>query len=466
MSEQFVQRFVGSEQSEVQWCWKLWLIFTLFFSFCGLLLQLVVIPYGFPHLDAGHGLLAGGDWVGFQRLAVKMAARIQVDGWAAWQLRPGGQAPAGIAAAFYSVFGAKPYELVPLYAATYASDLVAVTAIYRYIGFGRFESLAGITPAVVFPSTLMMYGTLNKDAFFGAGCMMVLLGWVKLLGVLRAPKLQFGTLFGIFVLFVIGTGLVWLVRPYGVPILEASGVVVASVLLLAVALATRTMTWRDRSRAVGVGVIVCVALLLGMHYVADISTSGVTSAEISGPKVSGPKVSGPKFAASKIFGAISNVRGEFVENYPHAASMIDVHVRFSDVWDVLRYVPRAVQIAFLAPFPDTWFEKGSAASSQLMRRDAAFEMTLAYFVLIFGGLAVVKHGFTRRPEFWIVIFYCAVIIGVYVLAVPNVGSLFRFRQPLYLCVLGLGVAALVRELKSRGRRSGCFRQGRTRRGGP
>ncbi len=48
-----------------------------------LIIQLVVLPYLFPELHAGNGLLAGGDSVGFHRTAAWVAERIRSEGWSA-----------------------------------------------------------------------------------------------------------------------------------------------------------------------------------------------------------------------------------------------------------------------------------------------------------------------------------------------------------------------------------------------
>ena len=59
------------------------------------LLQFVVIPLTPWHV--GNGLLAGGDWVYFHKLAVQMADKIAQEGWQSWVARPEGQASAGVA---------------------------------------------------------------------------------------------------------------------------------------------------------------------------------------------------------------------------------------------------------------------------------------------------------------------------------------------------------------------------------
>jgi hypothetical protein len=84
-------------------------------SLCtGLFIQLVLLPHILPSLDAGHGLLRGGDWIGFHEDANAMAQKIARQGWSAFELRPRGQAPVGITAAVYALTGIhEPWIMVP-----------------------------------------------------------------------------------------------------------------------------------------------------------------------------------------------------------------------------------------------------------------------------------------------------------------------------------------------------------------
>ena len=87
----------------------------------GLLLQLFVLPYIFPDLHAGNGLLISADWVKFHQIAVELAQKINETGWDNWELRPYGQAPAGLAAAIYSFSGiSNPFMYMPLNAILFA----------------------------------------------------------------------------------------------------------------------------------------------------------------------------------------------------------------------------------------------------------------------------------------------------------------------------------------------------------
>ena len=52
---------------------RVWLVLFVVASLVAVMVQLVILPYIFPGWDAGHGLLAGGDWVTFHQMAVAQA---------------------------------------------------------------------------------------------------------------------------------------------------------------------------------------------------------------------------------------------------------------------------------------------------------------------------------------------------------------------------------------------------------
>ena len=82
-------------------------VFLLVFAWsliAGLFIQWAVLP-ALPGLHAGHGLMNGGDWIGFHRNAVELASLMQDQGWQVWKLRPQGNAPIGITAAAYFLAG-------------------------------------------------------------------------------------------------------------------------------------------------------------------------------------------------------------------------------------------------------------------------------------------------------------------------------------------------------------------------
>src|SRR5262249_7723224 len=111
--------------------WRLWGGIFAYAAVAALLVQLVLLPHVFPAWHAGHRLLLGGDWLYFHALAAALAPRIPAQGGAAWELRPQGQPPSGIAAAIYALTLPEPWALVPLNAALHATAGVVLLRIVQ-----------------------------------------------------------------------------------------------------------------------------------------------------------------------------------------------------------------------------------------------------------------------------------------------------------------------------------------------
>ena len=92
-------------------------------------IQFFVLPYCLPQIHWGEGLLAGTDSIAFHQIAKSEAQRIVNEGWHTWLLSPLGQAPAGIASAFYAFFIPKPWIMIPLYAALHSSSAIILLKI-------------------------------------------------------------------------------------------------------------------------------------------------------------------------------------------------------------------------------------------------------------------------------------------------------------------------------------------------
>ena len=105
---------------------------------------------------------------------------------------------------------------------------------------------------------------------------------------------------------------------------------------------------------------------------------------------------------------------------------------------MLRYLPRALQVALLAPFPTDWRRTGSLAWTT--RGTAGGRGRDAGRVPGSPALLVVAWQWRRRAELWIVVLPCLAILTLYSLAVPNLGALHRFRYGFLMTLVGLGVA--------------------------
>jgi hypothetical protein len=135
------------------------------------------------------------------------------------------------------------------------------------------------------------------------------------------------------------------------------------------------------------------------------------------------------------------MRGGFRFTASEAKSNIDHDIGFGSIRDILTYIPRALQIVLLTPFPDQWFSEGSAPANSLMHRVSAFEMTVVYFALIFLPFAI--WHWRRRIEIWITSIFSFSMMLIYGLVICNIGTLYRMRYYYITTIAALGLAGFI-----------------------
>ena len=443
---------------------RVWAVTFGYAAVSALLVQLVILPHLFPAWHAGNGLLVGGDWITFHNDAVRLAERIRSQGWSAFELRPMelGNAPAGIASAVYALTVPRPWTLIPLNAALHATAAALLFHLLRgFVTDWRWAAI-GTAPFAFYPSALVWISQIHKDGFAIAGYLSLFVAWA---GLARHDPVvgQWRALPGLLVLLPVGFGLVWLVRPdLTVLALAATGLALA---ILAVRLGARA--WRDPSRwrrGAAVLAAVVVAVLAGAWLTG--APSRFLAAEAT-PAGQGRRAASSipwrgDFAVNWVYpggevGAIpwyespwlpaavdraayqiALTRERFALKYLDSLSNVDLDVGFYRAADLVRYLPRALQVALLAPFPAHWRDTGSLPWTTVGRRVAAVEMLGVYLGLL--SLLVVAWRWRRRAELWIVALPCLGILGVYSLAVSNLGALHRFRYAFLMVLVGLGLA--------------------------
>lgn len=384
---------------------------------CGLLLQTWILPTLLPELHAGDGLLIGGDWVLFHQIALGLAERICEEGWQTWQLRPEGQAPAGIAAALYALTGIfRPIVMLPLNAL-----LFGLAAVELYLILGRLlpeRRMVGVVFFVLFPSSLQVYGQLHKDVFSILGILLVI--HVFLLW----PAAERRRIIGLAIRALLGLGLIWLVRPYLVDVVVVAWWIGAGLL---------GIVWLMQRKWSAARLVALVAIVI-VQLVA-MSWPGYDQVET---KV---EVCADKRLIDSLVCRIDAQRRAYVLGYPHAGSAIDVSQRFYGLTDVLSYLPRAVQVGLLAPFPSMWFEDGAQPGGRWMRLASMMEMLIAYI-----GMVGVLFGLWIARDRWEKISLIAILLAmivIYVLVIPNVGTLYRMRLAPWHVLLGWGWVVLI-----------------------
>lgn len=502
---------------------KVWVSIFLYAVLAGLVLQLVILPYVFPQLHAGSGLLAGRDWVGFHAQAVTEAQRILQGGWTEFRLRPDGDnAIIGLTGLFYVLLGPHPWAILPLSAILFATGGLALFSILKQLGLEDKEALIAVLPYLLFPSSLLQYGQIHKDVFCTAGVLVILWTWASLLRSDRKnwqiiPSLAIGAI-ALMVLAVF--------RPYFMYPFLGLGVF----LLICYLLRTAWQFWRfsgvEARRIAFASNLTSIAIIFAINacvYVMSITYLDITLKPFPADTGSGNSVfpqgkfALPKFSllSNKDIRSADTVRilavgdsgdakdaahaealaeaarikaieecrpviilrdDAFVENTINrvflkiavaragftssggatAASNIDKSIDFCKNEDLIRYIPRALQIAFFAPFPSKWTAVEKRNSSPVEIYVSAVEMFscyIAYFGLLYWLFAYRRWSVSLLVP-------VAFAMGLYLLlglTVANVGTLYRMRFPFMMIFVGLGIAGLLRLAKvSRSRRQNAL----------
>lgn len=452
---------------------SVWILFFAFSAFSALILQLVVLPYGFPSLHAGHGLLIGGDWVGFHRIADILSQKILLQGWSEWELRPLGHATAGMAAAVYALTVPEPYVLIPFNAILHATAGITLMQLVRLLTKDKLMAFFAALPFVLFPSSLAWYAQIGKDGFYFAGAFLCLYGWVVLARLETWKSGWDGALLGVVW---IGLGLLLMgsVRVYSFQLMQGIGVIYAFglTLLFVVRGVKKVISWT--SSFLAIAILISIPLLLQLSPsetrgsarvpMQDTKTQGTkyeniapqdTKYENIVPQVySGGSVwHGEVFARERwqstsgfpriienSFLNIAVLRQGYLETpgYRDAGSMVDRHIQLLSVKDFFSYFPRALQLGFFAPFPSDWLSPAYSAGGNMFRLISGIEMLGVYLSLIFLPYAL--WHWRDRVELWLAASFGTILLLLYSYATPNIGSLYRLRYGFLMLLVSLGIA--------------------------
>ncbi len=150
---------------------------------------------------------------------------------------------------------------------------------------------------------------------------------------------------------------------------------------------------------------------------------------------------------NRIFLKIAVARAGFTSSGgTTAASNIDKGIDFCKNEDLIRYVPRALQIAFFAPFPSKWLSTEKRNSSAVEIYISAVEMFYCYVAYL--GLIYWLVSYKRWSLSLLIPMGFAVGLSLLLgLTVANVGTLYRMRFPFCMLFVGIGMAGLIQMAK-------------------
>lgn len=420
---------------------RLWCAFFAYSAVVAILVQLVVLPYFVPQWHAGDGLLIGGDWLTHHRLAVELAEKIHSQGWRAWTLRPDGQAPAGIAGAIYALTVPKPWILIPLNAILHATAALVLLLIVQFFIPSWRQAIWAVLPFFLYPTTLLWTTQILNDGYSIAGFFLFVYGWLSLARLETWKRVRWLPLLPL-VWALLGAFLIWIVRPYMLQMVQVIGAGLA-LLLTGVFLyrfAQKSLCWHNTLIGTGLFWGIILVLFLVPHLGGRVVWEEVsnTPEPTTVQRINWQRSSWLPQVLEDVFYSLATVRERSRTLYPDARSNVDVNVGFESAGEVISYIPRAGELAFLAPFPYQWFDTGSLPITTLMRRVSIVEMIGVYLGLISFPLALWR--WQNRIEMWSLTVFCVGMMISYGLVIANVGSLYRARYGFLMALVALGIA--------------------------
>ncbi|GJL61938.1 MAG: hypothetical protein NPIRA04_05920 [Nitrospirales bacterium] len=426
-------------------------------------IQLYIIPNIFPQFDLGDGLIIL-DSSGFNQLAKAKALEIKEQGWKAWELRPQNISPVGIASIFYALWSPKPFSLLPLNSFVHAMSGCIVLWLLSHL-FSNRSAIIGSALFIVNPAAMEWVAHIHRDGIFILGNLLVLVCVVQLyrgLELFNVMTMTWGLLGG-----VLGTCLVWVARPYWVPVLLVF-VMFGIVFVSTVFFFTRDVTLAKSGQFLCFIIfsMSCVVFQVWFikHYgfqftkfpqeessiklkktLDELNRDSENDLNVAIPSANGimalswERTSWLPYEVEAKFYQMARARQGFL--WAGGNTVIDTDVTLDSVGDFFIYFPRALQIGLLSPFPELWQGVGSTPSMTLARKVTGIATLVFYVCLISVLMGIILYR--RVPILWLILMFSLMGVLVWTYICPNIGTLLRLRAGFYMLLITFGAANMV-----------------------
>lgn len=430
----------------------LWVIFFCYSCCAALIFQNILLPILSPE-TAGTGLLPN-DSAYFHEVATKLAAEIREFGWGRWSLFPSTGAAGNVAvlALVYAIFGNDPALIIPINAAIHALGGFLIFQITREVSgerqgnAGLYAGVIAATLFVMFPSALNWYGQLHKDGYAIAGILLIFLGLVRIFGK-QITKTSM-SLNGLVVSA--GILLVGVVRPYNLKLIFVL-IVVLLVIVILTSICLRKLRLNLKVMIFLFFTLVVISLASSVLGNRENAQVGDTYAKwISSKEWEWKKSDWLTLKLDQQIEVAARTRVGLIDYGAHekAGSMIDVDRTPQNASEALIYLPRALQVAAFAPFPDTWLNTFSPT-----RLVAAAEM-LAYYICLPGILLLLLYN--RSSPVLLAIYFASFFLTIHGFTIANIGTLYRLRYAYLFILVSLGVLGWVTWIYKSGKFNRCI----------
>ena len=431
-------------------------------------IQLVLLGLIVPQWSDGYGLVPGQDVTRFHRVAMEQAGLIREYGWSVWELRPNGWGISGILSAWYALTCPTPWAFAPVQALIYGICGALLFSLLRHL-IGRPRWALIVLLPMILPTAAFVYAQPHRDLLVFMGLVLAIYGWWLLARMLSTPLgLQWilGLLCGAG-LILAGFMVAWSVRAFTAEIFLGLSILMIVILLVFFLcnIGSEPLSIYLFKITIPLIAVVLSFVMVSFHAgggwnryltIAEEPTRVEDSViEISNLQNS-TKLSHKyddvwrqsNWLPSKLDDRVRRLAGareHFLINYSDGRSAVDVDIRFRSVEEILPYMPRALQIGLLSPFPNQWLPHEEApAVRNVYRVVAGAEMVLIYVVLPFLLYAI--YAWRKRPELWIMLLPALAWVLIYTYTVPVVGSLMRYRFGGYIIIIMLAMAGLLQAI--------------------
>lgn len=332
-----------------------------------------------------------------------------------------------------STLSAEPYNLV-----CYLAIVALVFALGREVGGQRAGVLAAVIVAL-WPTFLLHTLQLLKDPLFVMAALAFVLCTVTLLSRTYRPSVSAG----VSVVAIMLVLLLALVRVSFVVLMIAVALLTLALLIVRQRRERRLLIW---NMTPALAILFAGLLLLPFLGPHTIQRSKQSAADQVGPLKSAggsgeqvPTVVKWIGPGNKFARRISSMRSRFAGSYAESGSLLDADAEFRYVSDLLRYLPRALEIGMWAPFPSMWLSAGKRVGS-VGKIVSGFETFAVYILQLLAVWALVREPRSLTLWFVAIVFVCGVTALGFV--IPNVGAIYRFRYVFWILLVVAAMTAL------------------------
>ena len=333
-----------------------------------------------------------------------------------------------------------PLAMAPLNAFLWASGFILMFFIAKnFLSTQKALITAGMFS--LFPSHIMNSIQLLKDPFYILGTLLFINGWVW---AWRKRGLSLAGLIFAALNTAIGCYLVFKIRSYLLPAWILTGVVFYLLSIItnkkriipATILLTATLTVSAVTKHISVQYKFKIVLGKAPAKQRRIATSSIVGYPWKYSNWIPDKI-------EHILIKLSKARYRYCTLSHQAGSNIDNSVYFHSARDVVKYIPRALEIGMLAPFPPFWLKKAKTCG-RICSIVTGGEMLILYFLYIGVVLWFCKR---RRIEETGLILWGIFFILLLSLVVINLGTLYRMRHIYLLSFFIFGIGGWGEALK-------------------